>query len=260
MLNNFVLHSVQKATIYDLNDKSVKGVLEQLKTTGVENTATTTWVTGGPGGARITSFSSNREARLPIEDAVFTKETIELLSGNKNETGVQTVTTDKKLIVATGGKVTLPHTPESVRGVYAVNEDGTKGASIKFTTPVAKELTLTDAEKGDEVWVFYETKTGADATKMGVTSDGFGKSFEIRVDCLARDTKTEVDYRAQLVVYKGRFENDFTISINNEGEVPPVSMNIDIMKAPKGTAMWDLITWDDSWDDSGDDGGDDGEN
>ncbi len=245
MLNNFVLHSVQKATIYDLNDKSVKGVLEQLKTTGVENTATTTWVTGGPGGARITSFNSNREARLPIEDAVFTKETIEFLSGNAATTGAQTVTYDEKLVVDTG-EVTLTNTPESIRGVYIVNEDGTKGASIEFTEPVAKTLTLTGAEDGDEVWVFYDIKTGADATKMGVTSDGFGKAFEIRVDCLARDTKTEVDYRAQLVVYKGRFENDFTISINNEGEPQPVSMNIDIMKAPKGTAMWDLITWDDS--------------
>lgn len=198
----------------------------------------------GKGNAKLVGFSSNRESRISLEDAIFDKEALAMLTGNPMETGEQIIHFNEKVTVATGLKATVKHTPVNVDAVFAVLPDGTNGTEIEYTV-TDKVLTLTGVEVGDLVIVYYTAETDETAKRMNVTTDAFGGTFKIVLDVLVRDEYTKKDYAAQLVIPNGKFEDNFNLNFAAEGDPAVLTLPVEILKDPNSTDMWYLVIFDD---------------
>src|SRR5690554_7711010 len=80
--NRWAIREAGEATFYDLVDGHAIVTLTTLKTSGVETSGETVYARGGRGNAKIVGFSSNRESRINLEDAIFDNEAVAMLTGN----------------------------------------------------------------------------------------------------------------------------------------------------------------------------------
>lgn len=243
--NRFAIRDAGEATFYDLIEQKPIVTLRTLKTSGVETTGETVYARGGRGNAKILGFSGNRDSRITLEDAIFDKEAIAMLTGNPIENGKQIIHFNEKLVVAEGLTVAVTKgTPKAVSAVFSVLPDGTNGDEVTFTLE-GKNLTLTGAQKDDTVIVYYTAETDETAKRMNVTTDAFGGTFKIVLDVLVREEHTKKDYAAQLVIPNGKFEDNFNMDFSAEGDPAVLTLPIEIMKDSNSTDMWSLIIFDD---------------
>ena len=179
------------------------------------------WITKlGYGNSKLVGFSSNREARINLEDAIFDNEVLALLTGNSIETGAQTIHWNEVVTLGAASTATLTHTPEptdTLTSVYEANADGTNGTELDEGydyTVSGKTLTCSGHTEGDRIRVYYQAETDATAKMVKVTSSAFGGTFKIVLQVLIRDEYTKEDYMGELVIPNGKFEDNFDLSLN----------------------------------------------
>lgn len=252
--NQWSIREAGIATFYDLVDGHAIVTLDTLKTSGVETTGETVYARGGRGNAKIVGFSSNREAKLTLEDAIFDNEAIAMLTGNDILAGVKVV--DRMDVVeVTSNKATLPKSPKgALTTVYVVNADGTNGDEITLGTPATnasdysisgKDLTLhSTITNGTKIRVYYKVETSSDAKSVKVTSDAFGGSFRVTVDVLVVDTFSKKAYQGQIRIPNAKFEDNFNLDFNADGDPSTLSLPLEILKSPVSTDMWELVIFD----------------
>jgi len=80
--NRFAIREVALATFYSLKTGDAIVQLDSLKSSGIENTASTVYAMGGRGNPKLVGFSSDREARFTLEDALFDVKAIAMMTGN----------------------------------------------------------------------------------------------------------------------------------------------------------------------------------
>ena len=76
-----------EATFYNLVTGKAIVTLRTLKTSGVETSGETVYSRGGRGNAKLVGFSSNRESKITLEDAIFDNEALAMLTGNEIKAG-----------------------------------------------------------------------------------------------------------------------------------------------------------------------------
>jgi hypothetical protein len=109
--------------------------LPTLKTSGVETTGETVYSRGGRGNAKLVGFSTNREAKITLQDAIFDNSAIAMLTGNDLVAGVKKVDINEIQSV-TSNTITLAKTPQgALVSVYKLNADGTNGQEYTLGTP-----------------------------------------------------------------------------------------------------------------------------
>jgi hypothetical protein len=161
----------------------------------------TVYARGGQGNAKLVGFSSNREAKITLEDAIFDKSALQMLTGNAIAIGSREVYKNEVLTVGTNA-ATLTKTPAdagALLGLYVVNADGTNGTEIVYAASpatgqysvTAKAITLYsgDHAPGVSIRAYYKVDTAADAARILVTSAAFGGSFKVVLDVLVRLNK-----------------------------------------------------------------------
>jgi hypothetical protein len=254
--NRWAIRDAGKATFFDLVTKKPIVTLDTLKTTGVETTGETVYARGGHGNAKVVGFSSNREARLSLQDCVFDNNAVAMLTGNNLATGKKTVDRHEiKSIIS--NKFMLDKTPKgAILGVFKLNSDGTNGQEYTLGNPTTnaleysvngKELTFHSSVANDTQFrVYYQFETDTTAKTVKVTSDKFGGTFRVVIDVLVRDVETKADYKGQLIVPNAKFEDNFTINLAADGDPAVLDLNMEILKAPAGTDMWELVIFDES--------------
>lgn len=184
----------------------------------------TVYARGGFGNAKLVGFSSNRESRINLEDAIFDAKAIAMITGNDMATGKKIVDLNEVLATKTK-KITLSKTPKasgtnaSIISVYAVKANGTNGTeyTLGSVTPGeteyvidGKELTFhTDTPDNVKIRVYYTAETDVNAKTMKVTSDAFGGTFRVVLDVLVRDEYTKKDFAGQLRIPNAKFEDNF---------------------------------------------------
>jgi hypothetical protein len=220
--NRFAIKEAGIASFFDLTTGKAIVTLATLKTSGVETTGDTVYATGGRGNAKLVGFSTNRGAKITLQDAIFDNKAIAMLTGNDLVAGVKKV--DKNEIqTITSNTLTLSKTPQgAIVSVFKLNADGTNGTEYTLGTPATnvtdysvngKVLTFhTSVTNGTQFKIYYQVNTASDAKTMLVSSDQFGKSFRVTLDVLVVDEFTKAAFQGQLRIPNAKFENNFNLS------------------------------------------------
>jgi len=246
------------ATFYALSDITGGALagepivtLPSLKTSGVETTGETVYARGGRGNAKLVGFSSNREATISLEDALFDNEAMGMLTGNLADTGIKQVKR-REIVTAsaadvTGSVLTVSDTPIATENISAyAYVDGMKdGANLASGTASGNEIDLDSAPTENNMYVVYYTvETDSNASAITVSSDAFGGTFKLVIDLLVVDSTDKSEYAAQLVVPNAKFEDNFSLDLAADGDPAVLSLNLEILKDVNSTDMWQLIIFD----------------
>lgn len=252
----WAIRDAGEATFYDLTDGHVITTLRTLKTSGVETSGDTVYSRGGFGNPKLVGFSSNREAKLTLEDAIFDNLALAMLTGNDPEIKARVIYKNEVKTVVSN-KITLTNTPVgAIIGVYKVNPDGTNGEEYTLGTPsineneysiLDKSLTFhSSVENSANIRVYYKVKTGADTTRIKVTSDKFGGTFKVVLDVIVRDEYTKDDYAGQIYIPNAKFEDNFNIDLSVDGDPASLTLTMELLKDPVSNDMWALDIFDNS--------------
>ncbi|TVX97965.1 hypothetical protein [Cohnella terricola] len=253
--NRWAIRDAGIATFYSLATGKPVTTLRTLKTSGLETTGETVYSRGGRGNPKLLGFSSNREAKLTLQDAVFDNKALAMLTGNNLVEGASDVVFIDTLTV-NANATALSKTPVgSLIGVYKLNADGTLGDEVKFAAGTVatgeykisgKNLTFFsgDFADGQKIAAYYSVTTDATAKTLKVTSDAFGKTFKVVLDCVVRDEYTKEDYAAQITIPSAKFEDTFNLALAAEGDPAVLDMTMDVLKDPLSNDMWMMKIFD----------------
>lgn len=230
--NRWAIREAGEFTAYDIATGKAKVTLTTLKTSGVETTGETVYATGGRGNARLIGFSSNRQSRISLQDAIFDNAAVAMLTGNDLVSGTKVIDYYEVASV-TSSKLTLSKTPTgAIVSVYKLNPDGTNGEEYTLGTPAtnakeysvsAKELTFNSAvTNGTSFRVYYKVTTASDAKTIKVSSDAFGGTFRGVLKCLVVDEFTKQAFEADLIIPNAKFEDNFNLSFAADGKLVAV--------------------------------------
>ncbi|MCM3274166.1 hypothetical protein [Paenibacillus elgii] len=258
--NQWAVREVAIATFYDLKTGKARAQLTNLKTSGLENSATTVYAKGGRGNAKIVGFSGERGGKVTLQDAVFTNEVIAMMTGNDIKKGSVAVY-QKEALQVQADKVTLAHTPavaDTLISVYKAEDDGTHGTEFvkaKAATPTTGEYSVSgkvvtfktgELKEGDTVIVYYQAKTDATAKTITVSADKFSGSYKVILDCLVRDTFTKQDYAAQIVIHNAKMEDNWKIEMKPDGDPSVFDIPLEILKPTNTQEMYTMTIYDES--------------
>jgi len=224
--------------------------LPSLKTSGVETTGETVYARGGRGNSKLVGFSSNREAKITFENALFDNEALGMLTGNIVTEGVENVEVQHFYNVVTPGSETVTPSATPVAGTQAsafLYVDGMKdGEELQATVNGSDiDIDTTGLSAGDTIIIYYVAATDAFSSTVNVTTDAFGGTFKVVLDLLVTDSVSKADYAAQLVIPNAKFEDNFNLDLSADGDPATLNLNLEILKDPNSTDMWKLIIFDD---------------
>ena len=255
--NRFALRDAGAFTFYRLDgNKEAVVTLSTLKTSGIETSGETVYARGGFGNAKLVGFSSNREAKITLEDAIFDIEALAMITGNEIKRQAQDIDVQEILTVDGANTVTLS---KKIYGnpitVALLNDDGTLGKKLDKASSAStgkysisgKVITFhTDVPQDTKVKVFYASKTAPDASSIRVTTDAFGQSFRVVGDIIVRDEYTKQDFAGQIRIPCAKFEDNFSLNLASDGDPATLNLPLEILKDPNSTDMWELVIYDES--------------
>jgi len=244
--NRYAIREAGEATFYDIASGDAIVTLRTLKMTEVETTGETVYARGGRGNARLVGFSSDREARVTLQDAIFDNKTMAMLTGNEVLEGAKEIELIFEGVVPPGGTLSLPKTVEKLRTAYELHADGTTNMTkIQGLTATGKNVTFGVADEGKNVRVYYTAMSDATAKTVRVTSDAFGGTFKIVVDVMVRDEFTQVDYFAQFIANRAKVEDEFSFNFSPDGDPSVLDIPMEILRSGRND-MWELVIYDES--------------
>ncbi|MNK45800.1 hypothetical protein D3C87_645710 [compost metagenome] len=256
--NVWALREVALASVYDLKTGKARVQLTNLKTSGIENSATTVYAKGGRGNANIIGFSGERGGKITLQDAVFTNEVIAMMTGNDIKTGVANVY-QREVLTVSANKASLSFTPlnatNGLISVYKLNDDGTHGDEIVFSsgtvsagkyTLTTKQMTFNTGEfpDGTSIVVYYQAATASTSKTITVSSDHFAGTYKVVLDCIVRNPVDEKDYYAQIVINKAKMEDNWKIEMASSGDPSVFDIPMEILKPVNGTELYTMTIYD----------------
>lgn len=252
--NRFAIREVAEATLYALKTPyNAIVTMKTLKTTGVETQSQSVYARGGRGNAKLVGFSSDKEAKITLQDAILDVNVLAQLTGNDVTTGVVEIDMIYEGAITSAATLTLPKKVESITSVYILDVDGVTNKTLLVADTVAKKgekykrdgqvLTFAD-NAGTSYRVYYKVKTDASAKTVKVTADKFGGSFKLVLDCLVRDENTKADFAAQLIVPNAKIEDNWKVEMASSGDPTVIDIPVEVLKDPKSKDMWMLVIYD----------------
>ena len=206
-------------------------VLDYCQVSDVQNQAERLDIQGGRGNKKLLSFDHSKVATLPITIPLVDMKMISLLSGDDIEYKIQKIFKKEVLTVTSLGLnkvgVELKKTP--LKGTLFVNKlEGFRDFGDALTettnlTPSAGEYLVdvnkivvdaTDCPIGSELIVCYTHSTTKAVETMSFNPEKFAKPVTLKGDSLFRNQYTEEDEVYNFIAYKGRFQMNYTLSMN----------------------------------------------
>lgn len=255
----FSMQQVFEILLRKPSDKSILAYLEDVKTSGLENTVEMVYPTGARGNVYIGGgFSHSKRAKLNVTMATWNTEVMAIQNGTEVSTGSQNIVEYEVIEHNTGNSYTTKHTPIGATGaeigfVYAVNDDGTYGkkyeqatsaASGKFTVS-GKTITFAsaDAPAGD-IALSYTRKTTEAAQKLTIDTEAIPATVLVTAYGLAKDICSgdlfpcQVDGMAQV-------DGNYNFDLSADGEPSVHSLNMEFVKACRGKKLYDFVVYTD---------------
>lgn len=234
------LKEIADVTFLDIATKIPVLFFDTLKISTIENEAESTAVNGGKGNPKLVTWDYNRTATLTMQDALISAKTLAVLAGNgADSTGKAVINGREKVVVPTGGAVTLQKTPVEGGVVTVVDfSDGELGEVIEGAVVAGAEITGLTA--GDLVMIYYKHEAGAKTQVVTFSTDAFPSTYEVFGDTLVRDAKTNTDKVAQFQIPRAQLKAGFSLTM--EAENPSVfDFNLEMLKDANSTKLYDFI-------------------
>jgi hypothetical protein len=242
--NRWAIREAAEATFYNIVTGDAIVTLQTLKMSEVQTSGETTYARGGRGNAKLVGFTSNREAKVTLQDALFDNLALAMLTGNAVTSGAKTISKFHRGVLSATKTMTLPAVPTKILSVHPLSFDGTTPlAAITTYTVSAGTVTVTAGVTGDKYVVYYEILTAADAKTIKVTSDKFGGTFKLVVDVMVRDAYTGQDFFGQFIANRAKIEDDFSFNFSPDGDPAVLDIPLEILKNPENTDMWELVIY-----------------
>ena len=210
---------------------------DSLKTSTMEQAATTVYAQGGRGNTRLVAWEGEKTLTFTMEDALISEMGLAILASaslyeaSKENTLIVHVTETSK-----GGKITKTATDKNDVKAYALelNSEGeVVGApfEVALTTGTAvavdnsKDAPQIDANKVYLIDYYYEEATEG-SYQIDIEPECFGGNFYIEADTLFRDTNGN-DHAAQFIIPNGKIQSNFTLTMASSGDPSTFTFTVD---------------------------------
>lgn len=234
ILDKYGIKEVADVALYEIDSdgKPGKPVLyfDTLKVSTIEQTAETTYATGGKGNVNLIGWDYGKEITLALEDALFSPKSMSVLFGDGT---VSTSTTSLvKIIPFTGS--TKPTLWTDVAG---------KTRSISGGTVYdASGATITTPTDGTDYYLKFNYAPTTMST-IEISADKYPGTYYLVGDTFARSEATGKDEYFQFVVPKAKLSAESTITLEAEGDPSVFSFNMNVLR-PSDGVMMKLIKYD----------------
>lgn len=256
----FAMQQVFELLLRKPVDKSIIAYLTDAKTSGLENTMTMVYPTGGRGNTYIgTGFGHSRKAILKVTLATWNTDVLAIQNGTEVYTGSTNITYYDTIQGSTTGTFNTKFTAVGATGseigsLFKINSDGTYGnqftqaatagtGTFAYAT-ATKAITFgtSDAnapKAGDYIACAYTYKTSATAQKITVEADAIPPTVLVSAYGLARDTCSGELFPA-VVEGQAQIDGNWNFDLSASGE--PVVQNL-TMDFVRGCTSKDLYTF-----------------
>lgn len=226
-------------------------LLDSLKVSTVETTASETEAKGGRGNASLIAWDFGKEINVTLQDALISPLSWALMTGG---TVAATNGTDNKVTIqrryrgavaasGTNGVVNVPTTEGTIKAnstVVALVDGATALSSATWTGTTVTITGLSSTAAGTQVDVFYEvelTNTGATGTVITIDAETFPGTFKFVGDTVIRKASTGVDEPFQIVIEKCKIKPENTITMEAEGDPSVFDMNLKVLRDSGGNMI-----------------------
>lgn len=248
--NRWAVREAAEATFYDISGVTEKAIvtLKTLKMTEVQTTGETVYAMGGRGNAKLVGFSSNREATVTLQDAIFDNLAMAMLTGNSVTEGEKQIYVYHEGTTSVTGELTLPAAKQmdEVISAFILDTDGitnkTEIESVTVDEPTGLVVS-TGLAAVTKVRIYGKQTTDAGTKTIKVTSDKFGGTYKLVVDVIVKDEQTGQEKFAQFIAPRVKIEDEFSFNFSPEGDPSVLDIPLEILKDPASTDMWELIIY-----------------
>ena len=244
----FTIQQVLNLLLRDPADKKIIGYLNNLKTSGLENTMTMVYPTGGKGNVYIgAGFAHSKRATLKVEVATWNTEVMAVQNGTEISRGITSVV-EYDIVTPSGSAYITKYLATGVSGselgyVYVLNEDGTQGRAFTQGTAVAsgvfiyatatKTISFATADAtslaGGKIVCAYERATDSDAQKISMSGTTIPKTVLVTGYGVAVDICSNIAYLCQFNG-KAQIDGNYTFDLSADGDPAVQSLNLEFLR------------------------------
>jgi len=262
----FAMQQVFEILLRKPVDKSIIAYLTDTKTSGLENTITMVYPTGGRGNTYIgTGFGHSRKATLKVTLATWNTDVLAVQNGTEVFTGSTNITWYDTIQGGTGKTFATKFTAIGATGseigsLYKLEQDGTYGTKFtQATTATTGTFTYASATKaisfatadatapavGDYIACAYTYKTSATAQKITVNADGIPPTVLVSAYGVARDTCTGELFPA-VVEGQAQVDGNWNFDLSASGEPVVQNLTMDFVRGCTTKELYSFTIFEDS--------------
>ena len=266
----FAIQQVLNLLLRRPADKSIIAYLDDLKTSGLENTMEMTYPTGGRGNVYIgAGFAHSKRATLKVECATWNTEVMAAQNGTEVITGAtEVIEYDVISYDADNGYKTkfaaIGATGTEIGFVYQLNADGTQGKRyVQGTTAgdgifTYADQTLTFSTDDMDTLVAGDIKivctysrltAGDEAQKIVLTGTSIPSVVLVTGYGVVMDICSNVAYLCQFNG-KAQIDGNYTFDLSADGDPSIQSLNLEFVRDCGVEELYSFVIYDD------DEGGD----
>jgi hypothetical protein len=265
--SKFGIQQIFDIYAFDITTGECYCVLDDLKSASFENGGETYWSNGGVGNPKILGWDGAKSCKISMENANYSLSGIALQTGFDAAAGATTATymyTDifqaSSATAATTTKTATGSANAQIKYIFKMNADGSLGLKFTQAATAAAATNFSLSTKAvtfhadstlvanDWLIAWYCVTTPASTLTLTDKTNVFSKTVKLVANTLARDVNTAVDYAAQLIVWKAKFDNTFTLGTTSSGEPSVHNLTAEALEYTAGSVQkyWDLILCDTS--------------
>lgn len=231
-------------TFYEINDDGTHGApvlyLDTLKVSTIEQTAETSYATGGKGNTNLIAWDFGKELNITLEDALFSAKSMAIMFGDGTVSTTVAPLVKTIEIVATAVSTTVPPTWTDATG-----------KTIDITTPLVydadgKAVTVTEKAFASVAGQKYFVKfnyTPASSGTINISASSYPGTYYVVGDTFARSQTTGKDEYFQFIVPKAKVTAENTITLEAEGDPSVFNLSLTVLRPADGN-MIKLVKYD----------------
>ena len=232
ILDRYGIKEIADVTFYNINADGSIGApvlfLDTLKVSTIEQTAETTYATGGKGNANLIAWDYGKDITVALEDALFSPKSMSMMfsDGSVRAEGSSVIT---KTIQFTGDESgTQPTTWIDATGVERKITD----ATLYDEFGVEAEA----VEPGKKYLLTFEQQI-ANPQEIAVNANTFPGTYYVTGDTFARSETTGKDEYFQFIIPKAKMTAETSITMEAEGDPSVFNMNLSVLRSGNGQMM-----------------------
>ncbi len=258
--NRFALQQVFDVLLIDPVTDQIKCRLVDCKKTGFKQESEIKYATGGKSNVKIVGFDTSKTAVFDVSSAMILADLFGAQTGSAPVVGSNTDFVLTDILTVTSNVATCTATPlgttnAEIAYAYIIADDGSISTEFKQDaivgagkfTLTGKLLTFNTGEVPDDTRILlkYNATTASDTVTYSSYADIFSDNVKVVADSVVKACDGEV-YNAQLLIYNGKMNNNFTLDVSADGDPVIYDFSVEALKNCISTKLWDIIIYNES--------------